>query len=229
MSRSPSSSAGSPAADRTYTFLHEEILSGRCPAGTRLKQEEIAERLGVSRIPVRDAIQRLLAEGFLTLQTDRGVTVTQLTVEDISDFFEIRAALEALVAKATAPQVDDAFVADAEELLVRMDRAREDVSVWIKRHEEFHEFLAASSGRDRLVAHVRHYRRLVEPYVRMYATVYHDPEMAGAEHRRLLAAMETRKAEEAQEAMVRHVMTAAQRVIDYLSAAPAAAGRRRRG
>ncbi len=211
--------AASPALERAYTFLRNEILSGRYLAGMRIKQEEIARTLGLSRIPVRDAIQRLLAEGFVTLQPDRGVVVTRLTAEDISELFEIRAALEALAVQLSAPRVEETFLADGEEILNRMDRARGDISLWIRRHEEFHEHLAASSNRSRLMAQARHYRHMVEPYVRFYATTYHDPEMEGAEHRRLLETMKMQNPELAREAMTAHVMTAAQRVIDYIARA----------
>lgn len=211
--------AASPALERTYTFLRSEILSGRYPAGLRIKQEEIARTLGLSRIPVRDAIQRLLAEGFVTLQPDRGVVVTRLTAEDISELFEIRAALEALAVQLSAPRVEATFLADSEEILNRMGRARGDISLWIKRHEEFHEQLAAPCNRPRLAAQARHYRQMVEPYVRFYVTTHHDPEMEGAEHRGLLETMKMQNPEFAREAMTAHVTTAAQRVIDYIARA----------
>src|SRR5262245_56816198 len=87
------------AQQEVSDFLRARILGGHFPAGHRLKTSEIAQLLGVSRMPVRDALQVLHSEGLVVLRPNRGAVVTSLTTEDIVDHFELRAVLEGLAAR----------------------------------------------------------------------------------------------------------------------------------
>ena len=90
------------ARQEVSDFLRARILTGHFPAGHRLKTSEIAQLLGVSRMPVRDALQVLHSEGLVVLRPNRGAVVTSLTTNDIVDHFEMRAVLEGLAARGLA-------------------------------------------------------------------------------------------------------------------------------
>src|SRR5512138_3094420 len=91
-----------------YAFLREKILSGDLPAGSRLKEQEIAAQLGISRTPVREALARLELEGFIKSSPRRGAIVCQLELDEIDEIYEIRAALEHMVAKRACQRAGEA-------------------------------------------------------------------------------------------------------------------------
>src|SRR5687767_7810298 len=92
------------AQEEAYTYLREAILSGHYPGGTRLDLNEIARAVRASRMPVREAIRQLDAEGLVSIRPNRGAVVTQLTADDIVELFETRAVLEGLAARVAAPR-----------------------------------------------------------------------------------------------------------------------------
>ena len=82
-----------------YAYFREKILGGELRPGSWLKEQEVAAQLGISRTPVREAIARLELEGFVNRSPRRGAIVCQLELDEIDEIYEIRAALEHLVAK----------------------------------------------------------------------------------------------------------------------------------
>ena len=81
------------AQQAAHKWLREMILSGELPAGQALRQEEIARRLGISRLPIREALNRLATEGLVELKPRRGFYVASLNIDEIEDIFEMRAML----------------------------------------------------------------------------------------------------------------------------------------
>ncbi|HEY7203793.1 MAG TPA: GntR family transcriptional regulator, partial [Methylomirabilota bacterium] len=82
--------------EHPYRHLREEILAGKLAGGARLKQEELARRFRISRMPVRDALLRLHAEGLVRIEPNRSVVVTRLAPIEVQELFEIRSVLEGL-------------------------------------------------------------------------------------------------------------------------------------
>src|SRR5262249_53305025 len=119
------------ARQEVSDFLRSRILSAHFPARRRLKTSEIAHLLGVSRMPVRDALQVLHSEGLVVLRPNRGAVVTSLTTNDIVDHFEMRAVLEGLAARVACEKFSDAVLGNLELILGRMDRTREDRQPWL--------------------------------------------------------------------------------------------------
>jgi DNA-binding GntR family transcriptional regulator len=204
------------AQDHAYQHLRSAILSGELPGGTRLRQESLAERLKMSRIPVRDAIGRLQAEGLVTLQPNRGVVVTQLEPADVMEVFEIRAALEGLALRLALPHLRGEVLHEIDDLLRRMNRAVDDTEVWIARHDAFHDYLQGWSGRPRLVAHIRQLRAAAQPYLRLYVDWKTSTTPHGYEHEAVLAAVRGGDAREVDAVMQGHVMRAATKITEFL-------------
>ena len=204
------------AQDHAYEYLRAAILSGDLRGGTRLRQEAIAAALKISRIPVRDAIGRLHAEGLVTLQPSRGAVVTQLEPADVMEIFEIRAALEGLALRLALPHLRGEVLHDLDDRLRRMNRAVDDTEAWITRHDGFHDHLHEWSGRPRLVANIRQLRAAAQPYLRLYVDWKENPERHGYEHEAIVAAVRRGDAREADEVMQGHVMRAATKITEFL-------------
>ena len=106
------------ASDRAYAALRDDIIEWRLLPGTVLGEVEQSERLGVSRTPLREALGRLTAEGLTTTAGGRGVVVTDVSLEDIDELFELRETLECKAAALAAERGDAAvFLQLQEELL----------------------------------------------------------------------------------------------------------------
>lgn len=97
-------------------LLREEIVSGRIPAGSRLTVEEVATRYGVSAMPVREALQRLQGEGIIVLVPHRGARVVSLDENLVGNIYDLRGAVEALLARLSLPNLTNAAMARLEEL-----------------------------------------------------------------------------------------------------------------
>lgn len=219
------------AGEHVYLYLREAILSGRLPGGTRIDQEVVAGQLGVSRMPVREAVRRLASEGFVTTRPNRGAVVTALGPEDMLELFEMRSALEALAVSIALPRIDAAALAELERQVGRMERAEGRIASWLALHDAFHEAIARLAGRPRLAAAIRNLRQGAVPYLRLYLSAYRQAEMPGFEHRTLLQAIRTGDPAAAAAAMREHVMSAASGVVEFVGtsevtpALPARGGR----
>src|SRR5260221_12684084 len=126
----------SNAQQQAYSYLRSKIFSGELRGGMRLNPEEIAKTLEISRMPVREAIRQLDAEGYVVMRPNRGAVVTQLTVAEIQDLFEMRAALEGLAVRHAVPYLTDEAFYELATLKDRMDRAREEPAKWMRLHAD---------------------------------------------------------------------------------------------
>jgi len=113
-------------ATKIYLELRERIIQGSIKPGERIRERELAEELEVSRIPLREALPRLEAEGFIRTVPRRGAVVTELSLRDVEELFEVRASLEVLAARLAAEAC--AAGADGSELREALGRAEEALS-----------------------------------------------------------------------------------------------------
>jgi DNA-binding GntR family transcriptional regulator len=204
------------AQEEAYAYLREAILSGHYEGGRRLDLNEIARAVRVSRMPVREAIRQLDAEGLVSIRPNRGAVVTQLTADDIVELFETRAVLEGLAARVAVPRISADALDELQGILARMERARGAAATWLRHHDEFHAAICRWSGRQRLVEQTTLVRRMIEPYLRVHAGVYDPPEIGGSEHGSLIEALGSGDPARAEAAVRRHVELGAAYVIDIL-------------
>jgi DNA-binding GntR family transcriptional regulator len=114
------SGAGS-LADRAYLHLREEIIGVALPPGTLLREEDLTRRLGIGRTPVREAVQRLHRDGFVTVIPRRGTLVSEINITDLAGIYEVRAHLESWAARLAAERAGPADRAEAEALLAELE------------------------------------------------------------------------------------------------------------
>jgi DNA-binding GntR family transcriptional regulator len=108
------------AEQQAYVYIQDQIVSGALPGGSRLRPEEISQVLGVSRMPVREAIRQLGAEGYVLLRPNRGALVTTRTPTQVVELFEIRSALEGLAMRLAVAHVTSDAIEDLKLELVRL-------------------------------------------------------------------------------------------------------------
>lgn len=143
--------------DSAYGRLKNEILQGVLPPGYQAPEPDIANRLGMSRTPVREALIRLEAEGLVDLVPRRGARVVAISRKDISEIFEILAALEALAAGAAARvEAEQLPLEDIGRVLTESGSAlaSSDIGAWANLDDTFHRLIAGLCGNDRLEAEI---------------------------------------------------------------------------
>jgi DNA-binding GntR family transcriptional regulator len=192
---------GKTAERLTYDYLRDRIIRGDLPGGSAIRQQDVATRLGVSRIPVRDALRHLAAEGLITVESNRRVVVTSLTVTDITELFQMRAVLEGLAARFAAPQMTPPILDRLSLLADQMNRACSNVDEWNPIHQEFHDLICQQAGMPRLHEEIVRMRSAVEPYLRVIISTYGIAARSGSNHRPVLAALRRRDGVGAERAM----------------------------
>jgi len=170
-----------PATEQVTARLRQAIATGLLKPGERLNQAEIAERLGVSRMPIREALRQLDAEGLVTLQPYRGAIVSSLSSAELTEIYEMRIALEVLALRRNLPRMGDDVLTAMEALLHRMDD-EEDGAAWIAANVEFHDLLY---GRDRpslLIETIDNLRVKSDRFLRLFVTQRDRTAHAQEEH-----------------------------------------------
>ncbi|MFF5978324.1 GntR family transcriptional regulator [Streptomyces olindensis] len=134
--------------ERVTAELRQEIIAGSLRPGDRLVERELAERFGVSRVPVREAIRALVAEGFVHFETPRRTVVRRLTPTDVKELFELREALEVYAAGLAASRATPRDLAEVQELLDRAAAATEagDAETITDVNSRLHDRIVAMAG-----------------------------------------------------------------------------------
>ncbi|MBT9135513.1 MAG: HTH-type transcriptional repressor RspR [Firmicutes bacterium] len=155
-----------PLRDIVFEHLREAIVAGRLRPGERLMEVQLAEEMGVSRTPVREAIRKLELEGLVVMITRRGAYVSDLSVKDIAETFEIRAALESLAAGLAAERITPEGLEQLERTLVQIGECMDDSSVdrLVELDEKFHSILFAASRNQRLSQIVSNLREQINRF-----------------------------------------------------------------
>ena len=137
--------------DAVREALRRAISAGEMAPGFQLRQDELAERFGTSRIPVREALRQLEAEGFVTFLPNRGAVVSDLSIDEVIELLEIRIALECHALRLAIPAMGDIDLDDAKEILRSYDE-EPDPEKWGAFNWRFHKALYAPCYRPRLLA-----------------------------------------------------------------------------
>jgi DNA-binding GntR family transcriptional regulator len=199
--------------------LRERILSGEIPGGLQLRQEAIAGEYSVSRIPVREALRQLEAEGLVKLQAHRGAVVTELSLAEIGELFEIRAQLERDILDRAIPHLAAGDFAEAESVLDTFDRAfaTEDVTVWGELNWKFHGILYQPADRPHTLAIIHNLHINTDRYSRLQLLLTRGAARAQEEHRRILTLCHKRNRDAACKLLEQHIVNAGNMLVAFLA------------
>lgn len=189
--------------------LREAIVDGVYAPGQRLRQQELAKKFGCSVIPIREALQRLAAEGFVVLDPQRGARVATFNGRMLEEIFEVRIALERIAVQRTAERMTPQAVERTGRILERMERPGLSPAEWVHLDWEFHDSLCACADQEFLRKLISNLRRQMEPYLRLDLTKVGTIEFGRREHRRIYQACAKKNGE----AAVRHLVSHLQRTV----------------
>jgi DNA-binding GntR family transcriptional regulator len=204
-------------SDEVAHRMREAILTGRLKAGMRVVQEDWAQRLGVSRMPVRDAVSRLEAEGLVTVSASSGTTtVAEVFESDIEDAYEITAVVAGVAARRAAQRLTTEELVGLRRLHQQLITAvvDQDTETAQKCNFEFHRRINRGSGSARLLSLIRTVSASVPHF-----SIREMAELAEAtvpDHAEILDALEHRDSDRAMQAIQQHLMSTRHIVLDNL-------------
>ncbi|AHD11459.1 GntR family transcriptional regulator [Phaeobacter gallaeciensis] len=187
--------------------LRERILSGELAEGEPIRQEALAEEYDVSRMPVREALKRLDAEGLVLFTNNRGATVTKHSLREIAEIFDLRILVEVDLFRRSIPAMTTTDFARCDQILDEMDASydADDVATWGALNHRYHSALYAAAERKLTNEMLQGLSLHSDRFIRMHLSVMKQREPAKAEHRDLLALAEARDIDAACTALTRHI------------------------
>jgi DNA-binding GntR family transcriptional regulator len=204
--------AGEPTGS-PYEVLRQRILEGRHAPGARLVEQRLAEELGVSRTPVREALARLQSEGLVEIYPNRGAVVRTFTPQHLVDAYGLRAVLEGHAAHQAARRIGgsglEALERECEALEAALETSfssrRDEVEFLVHHNGLYHQTIIAASGNQRLMDLVQQVSDVPLHYRSFYWYTPEERRISNFFHRRILGALRSREAERAGALMREHV------------------------
>ena len=197
-----------PLRDIVFENLREAILEGKLEPGQRLMEVQLAEQLGVSRTPVREAIRKLELEGLVIMLPRKGAYVANVSLKDIIDVLEIRASLEGLAALLATERIRDEELTKLKKIAGEFEKMlinNEDIDVLLKKDVEFHECIFNATNNKKLVQLIN---SLWEQVYRFRVTYVSDVDMPSKiieEHKNIVDAISKGDPELAQKHAIEHI------------------------
>lgn len=212
------------AAASLYDRLKLMIVAGELASGAPLVERTLAQRLGVSRTPVRETLFRLESEGLVDLVEGRGAFVASYSIEDMIEIYEIREGLEPIAARLCCPHVRDEDLDHHEEQLkryrARPDLRAEDPEKWRRLGQEFHNLFIHGSKNQRLIRTIESMRDQIELFRGLGRTINPKSDVRSAvdEHWEILLALRARNPQDAEKAVRAHLRNGLRHRLEALQA-----------
>lgn len=200
--------------DHIASALRTAIYDGQFKDGEELNQVELAQYFNVSRVPIREALRQLQAEGLVRNVAHRKTVVEGLDIDDIVDLIEMRAVLEAHMVRRSAPNLDERALGRLKKLCEDMDRIRDYGARWVLKNWEFHQTLYGAGSSKTMIDLVERIHLKIERYAREAGTAIRLRK-AAAEHRTILKHIERRNYAAASAEIERHVLNTGEEIRRY--------------
>ena len=196
------------AADKAYRWIRSLLVNGSFQAGAHLREELLASRLGVSRTPVREAVRRLAAEGWLLIIPNQGAYVCDWSRQDVEEVFALRAMLEGYAAEwATEAQIEELRRLSARATALLPGTSAEDVEQIAEFNDRFHKLVLEASGQRRTAVTVAHLVELPITLRNFHQFTAADMERSVSQHQAVVEAIAARDAAWAGAVMRAHVLS----------------------
>jgi DNA-binding GntR family transcriptional regulator len=195
-------------------ILRDKILAGDLDPGSKLNQHHLAAELGMSRIPVRDALRSLASEGLVEVRAHTTAVVSRLSTRDLQELYELRIAIEPALGRLAAPGLTQRHIDEMEGLLVALEGTKE-TNGWLALNNRFHETMYAAADRRRSLDMVRTIRRQTDRYTAVYVELNHP--VVDAEHRMIYEAARLGQSVRLEALLTAHISGSYEQMLRYLS------------
>ena len=207
-------SAQETSGQTATRILREKILAGDLHPGTKLNQHHLARELGMSRIPVRDALRSLASEGLVDVRAHSTAVVSLLSAQDLQELFELRIAIEPPLGRLSVPGLGERHFAEMATLLGQLDEA-DDTRTWLELNNRFHETMYAGAERRRSLDMVRTIRRQTDRYTAVYVEL--NRSVVDSEHRMIFEAARLGQSVRLEALLKAHISGSYEQMLRYLS------------
>jgi DNA-binding GntR family transcriptional regulator len=204
-----------PLREMVFESLREAIILGRLKPGERLMEIQLAEEMGVSRTPVREAIRKLELEGFVVMVPRKGAYVAGVSVKDIADVFEVRSALEGLAAGLASERITEEEMEDLEKAILQIS-GEEDILTVVKGDSLFHEIIYKASRNQRLTQIITHLQEQINRFRLTSLSVPGRLKIAVGEHKKIVEAINSRNTDLANRLASEHMENAEQNLLNAI-------------
>lgn len=203
-----------PLRDVVFKTLRQAILMGELKPGQRLMEIQLANQLGVSRTPIREAMRKLELEGLVVMIPRKGAQVARINQKGLHDALEVRSALEALAVELACQRIT---TEELQQLEISLENFRvaihgKDLSVIADRDVEFHDIIFAATKNERLIAILSNLREQIYRYRVEYLKDYNSHKGLLAEHETIFEALCTHNVELAKDTIASHIYNQAMTV-----------------
>lgn len=212
-------SAPQRLSEQLREAIEEEVATGRLKPGTHLDEQELAERFGVSRTPIRETLSLLAGEGLVEIRPRRGAVVATLSPQRLVEMFEVMAELEAMCARLAARRAKDSELSRLQDLHTRCAQAAQDQDpdAYFYANEDFHQAIYAASHNDYLTEQAGALQRKLRPYRRLQLRVRNRMQRSLQEHAGVLESIRAADPEQAALQLRNHVVVQGDRFADLLA------------
>jgi len=211
-----------PLRDVVFDYMKDAIITGKLKPGERLMEVQLAEKLGVSRTPVREAIRKLELEGLVVMVPRKGAYVADLDAKDLLNVLEVRSSLEGLAASLAAERITEEEIDKLKRIVEEFQKKIEegDNEGLIKLDKEFHDLIFAASRNDKLIQVMNNLQEHVHRFRVRYINEEKKAKKIYQEHKKITEAIEARDTDAARrwaEKHIRNFQTEVVKDIKYFS------------
>ena len=194
-------------SQKVYRALKTEIIKGSLKPGTKLSEGKIAEQMGVSRTPVREALKELAAEGFVKMNPNQAVVVSNASVEDVQEVLQIRGVLEGLAARLATKMISEEEIKELEKYQKQMEyyTKKDDVLAFSEMDAEFHELILNICGNNKLIQIRKNISDQAHRYRIRSLSIPGRLKYSLKEHQEIVEALKRKDAEQADRLSQKHI------------------------
>lgn len=202
-----------------FDLIKEDILSGVLKSGEPLRQSILAEKYQISRIPIREALLQLEAQGLVKVVAHKGAIVSEISIQEIDELFNLRAILEPYILEFAIPNMDKNCFHDCNSILLKLENALKDktkVEKWSDFNLQFHHRLYSPSKLHHTLDLVNTLNTRCDRYIRMQLLYTDGIDKAEEEHRELLRLCQTKNTKKASKYLSKHILSASNAIKQFL-------------
>ncbi len=209
-----------PLRDKIASTIRSQIIEGNIIPGEKLTETGVANMLGISRTPLREAFFQLHAEGFVKFTPRKGAIVSDISITDAKETYEIKNTLEGLAARLAAQNVTDSLIDDLVSINNRLEdqitKKKKDIKLIFDLNGKFHQTIIGASGNKKLSEMLIVIRRQTQRYNYIYLSLLSRLEDSISDHVKIINALRKKDAELAEQLAKRHSESAQKILCEYM-------------